>query len=58
MKMRHIQELPTPEELKAAFPLSEEIRRIKAKRDQEIENIFTGKDDRLILIIGPCSADR
>ena len=36
MKMRHIQELPTPEELKAAFPLSEEIRRIKAKRDQEI----------------------
>ena len=58
MKMRHIQELPTPEELKAAFPLSEEIRRIKAKRDQEIEDIFTGKDDRLILIIGPCSADR
>ena len=58
MKMRHIQELPTPEELKAAFPLNEEIRRIKAKRDQEIEDIFTGKDDRLILIIGPCSADR
>lgn len=58
MKMRHIQELPTPEELKAAFPLSEEIRRTKAKRDQEIEDIFTGKDDRLILIIGPCSADR
>ena len=58
MKMRHIQELPTPEELKAAFPLNEEIRRTKAKRDQEIEDIFTGKDDRLILIIGPCSADR
>ena len=58
MKMRHIQELPTPEELKAAFPLNEEIRRIKAKRDKEIEDIFTGKDDRLILIIGPCSADR
>ena len=58
MKMRHIQELPTPEELKAAFPLSEEIRKIKAQRDQEIENIFTGKDDRLLLIIGPCSADR
>ena len=58
MKMRHIQELPTPEELKAAFPLNEEICRIKAKRDREIEDIFTGKDDRLILIIGPCSADR
>ena len=58
MKMRHIQELPTPEELKAAFPLSEEIRKIKAQRDQEIADIFTGKDERLLLIIGPCSADR
>lgn len=58
MNMRKIQELPTPEELKEAFPLSEEIQKIKEKRDQEIEAIFTGKDKRLILIIGPCSADR
>ena len=26
-------------------------------RDTELKNIFSGKDDRLILIIGPCSAD-
>ena len=58
MKMKKIQELPTPEELKRDFPLSDEIQKIKEKRDREIENIFTGKDTRLILIIGPCSADR
>lgn len=58
MKMEKIQELPTPEELKRDFPLSDEIQRIKETRDREIENIFTGKDSRLILIVGPCSADR
>ncbi|MEE3486514.1 MAG: 3-deoxy-7-phosphoheptulonate synthase [Bulleidia sp.] len=56
--MQYLQELPTPEQLKEAFPLTEEIRRIKYERDQQIEDIFTGKDDRLLLIIGPCSADR
>ena len=58
MKMKQIRELPTPEQLKSAFPLTEQIRMIKMKRDQEIEDVFTGKDSRLLLIIGPCSADR
>jgi 3-deoxy-7-phosphoheptulonate synthase len=58
MQMKYIQELPTPEDLKKQFPISEEIRAIKEKRDQEIEDIFTGKDHRFLLIIGPCSADR
>lgn len=56
--MQYIRELPTPEQLKEAFPLTEEIRRIKYERDRQIEDIFTGRDDRLLLIIGPCSADR
>lgn len=45
-----------PEDLKKEFPLPYKVQKIN--RDQEIEDIFTGKDDRLILIIGPCSADR
>lgn len=56
--MQYIRELPTPEQLKEAFPLTEEIRRIKYERDRQIEDIFTGRDNRLLLIIGPCSADR
>lgn len=58
MQMKHVQELPTPEELKKEFPVTEEIVAVKEKRDQEIQDIFTGKDDCFLLIIGPCSADR
>jgi 3-deoxy-7-phosphoheptulonate synthase len=58
MQMKHVQELPTPEELKKQFPVTKKIAAVKEKRDQEIQDIFTGKDDRFLLIIGPCSADR
>lgn len=56
--MIKIQELPTPEALKEAFPLDENVKRIKEERDQIIQNILAGKDNRFLLIIGPCSADR
>ena len=57
MPMEFLRKLKTPLELKTEFPLEEEIREIKEKRDQEIEDIFTGKSDKFLLIIGPCSAD-
>lgn len=57
MKMEFLRKLPTPEELKQQFPVSGQIARQKAKRDEELCRIFEGKDDRLLLIIGPCSAD-
>lgn len=50
--------LPMPDELKKEIPLSKEGKEIKAKRDKEIADIFTGKSNKFILIIGPCSADR
>ncbi|MDO4500445.1 MAG: 3-deoxy-7-phosphoheptulonate synthase [Erysipelotrichaceae bacterium] len=53
-----IRELPSPDEIKKLYPLDDECKKIKAERDQIIKNIFTGKDKRLLLIIGPCSADR
>ncbi len=57
MQMTFFRKLPTPKELKEEFPASEKIKAIKEQRDQEIADIFTGKDNRLLLIIGPCSAD-
>lgn len=57
MEMEFLRKLPTPQELKEQFPVSAEIVATKAKRDEEIRKIFEGKDDRLILVIGPCSAD-
>ena len=57
MGMRINAELPLPADLKAEYPLSEEIISIKKKRDQELRDIFTGKSDKFIVIVGPCSAD-
>ena len=57
MDMEFLRKLPTPKELKEQFPVSEKIAAIKEDRDRQIREIFGGKDDRLLLIIGPCSAD-
>ena len=57
MEMEFLRKLPTPQELKEQFPVSAQIIATKAKRDEEIRNIFEGKSDKLILVIGPCSAD-
>jgi len=56
--MNFKRKLPTPQELKEMYPLSEDLAKIKAKNDEEIEAIFSGKSNKFLLIIGPCSADR
>ena len=50
-------ELPVPEKLKSQFPLSQRIQEIKKKRDAQIRDIFTGKSDKFLVLVGPCSAD-
>lgn len=57
MSFERIQRIPTAEEIVELIPLSASIKKVKLERDKEIRAIFTGEDDRLILIIGPCSAD-
>ena len=56
--MEFIRKLPIPKEIKEQFPLSDDIKAIKERRDKEIADVFEGKSDKLLLIIGPCSADR
>ena len=58
MDMKFFRKLPVPKELKEQFPADERIVKIKQERDPEIRRIFEGKSDKLLLIIGPCSADR
>ncbi len=50
--------LPIPSELKKEMPLSKQGEETKTKLDKEIADVFRGKSDKFILIIGPCSADR
>ena len=57
MQMEFLRKLPTPIEIKEEFPVSKEITKIKEERDLEIARIFKGEEDKLVLIIGPCSAD-
>ncbi len=58
MNMQFYRKLPIPMEIKEKFPVSEAV---KAARDNclnEMKDIFSGKNDKFILVIGPCSADR
>ncbi|MGN0636838.1 MAG: 3-deoxy-7-phosphoheptulonate synthase [Huintestinicola sp.] len=58
MNMDFVRKLPIPQDIKAQFPIPEEVKKVKAERDAEIADVFTGKSDKFLLIIGPCSADR
>ena len=57
MGFEFIKKLPTPAEIKNQYPVSGEILKIKEQRDAEIKDVFTGKSDKFLAIIGPCSAD-
>ena len=55
--MNIIRELPHPTQIKADHPLSPELAKQKAERDERIKAVFRGESDKFLLIIGPCSAD-
>lgn len=57
MSFSFLNELPSPEKIKQDFPLTEQLQIIKRERDTAIRNVISGKDDRFLVIIGPCSAD-
>lgn len=57
MNMEFRCKLPIPKEIKERFPLSAEAVKIKEKRDAELRDIFEGRTRKLVLVIGPCSAD-
>ena len=44
-------------EVKERYPLTYELEAIVKNRAAEIKDIFTGKSDKFVLVIGPCSAD-
>ena len=58
MNMDFKRKLIIPQEIKEMYPVSEEGVLAKAANDKQIADIFTGKSDKLLLVIGPCSADR
>ena len=57
MGMNFKRKLPIPMDIKEEYPLTLAMAEKKAKNDAEIRRIFTGESDKLLLVIGPCSAD-
>ena len=57
MGMDFIQKLTIPKEVKEMYPLTAKMQEVVATKTKELKDIFEGKNDKLILIIGPCSAD-
>jgi 3-deoxy-7-phosphoheptulonate synthase len=57
MVMNYVREIPGPEEIKEKYPLLPKYAKLKEARDAEIKRVFSGESDKLLLIIGPCSAD-
>ena len=49
--------LPIPQEIKAQFPLTQKMIDDRQKSVDELKEVFEGKSDKFVLVIGPCSAD-
>ena len=57
MSMQFFRKLPIPQEVKEMFPISAELAAIRETHIAEIKDILAGRDNRFLMIIGPCSAD-
>lgn len=57
MGFEFIKKLPTPAEIREEYALPAELAEKKKVRDAEIRDVITGKSNKFLLIIGPCSAD-
>src|SRR5689334_18585851 len=55
LRIREIKELLPPDVIRNEFPLTEKASEVAYTTRQEIHRILHGADDRLLVIIGPCS---
>ena len=57
MGMEFERKLAVPAEVKEMVPLTGKSKEAVEEHSAQIKSVFEGRDDRLLLIIGPCSAD-
>lgn len=48
--------IPEPEEIKAVSPMPAALAKIKEERDRLVADVITGASDKMLIIVGPCSA--
>ena len=49
-------EIPSAEEIVKKMPLPASLKKIKQERDKLVADVISGKSDKLLVIVGPCSA--
>jgi 3-deoxy-7-phosphoheptulonate synthase len=57
MSFEYLRKIPTALEIIQAMPMPENLKKVKKDRDKAIIDVFKGKNERFLVIIGPCSAD-
>lgn len=57
MSFQFLNQLPSPEAIIREYPMPQKLVQLKKERDAAIRDVLTGRDDRFLVIIGPCSAD-
>ncbi len=57
MNIQRIKQIPSPDQIVEEIPFPAHLQAIKQQRDEDIKRIFEGRDNRFLLVIGPCSAD-
>ncbi len=55
LRIKDVKEILTPEALMADLPITYQAAETVHNARQEIYDVMTGEDDRLVVIIGPCS---
>src|SRR6266516_780835 len=55
LRIKEIKELLSPEMIREKFPLTARAAEVTYNTRREIHRILHGADDRLLVVIGPCS---
>ncbi|KXF80639.1 3-deoxy-7-phosphoheptulonate synthase [Enterovibrio coralii] len=55
LRTQPVDTLPTPAEVEAASPITDAVAEHVAQARKQTEDILTGRDDRLLVVVGPCS---
>ena len=50
MGFEYVSKLPTPDEIRAQFPLAPALAAEKAKKDEAIKDVYTGKSDKFLAV--------
>ena len=57
MGFSYLRQIPAEDAIISELPAGPDIKKAKKKRDKEIIDVISGRSRKLLVIIGPCSAD-